>query len=141
MNKRKQQAKPILATHSAVAQITVDQFKVKSMSTPDKYYTVSRTGNGLICECADHTYRKSDCKHIHVILDIIKQNQGYANNEFKIMERSKLNLCKYCSSGSIRKRGFSTNRVSNFNVMNVLNVRNILLPILDLKKPVLINPP
>ena len=54
------------------------------------------TGNGFVCECTDHQYHKSDCKHIHVILDIIKQNRGYANNEFKIMKRSKFNLCKYC---------------------------------------------
>ena len=54
------------------------------------------TGIGLVCECTDHQYHKSDCKHIHVILDIIKQNRGYANNEFKIMKRSKFNLCKYC---------------------------------------------
>ncbi len=109
-NTRKQQAKQILAMPNTIAQTDTHTFKVKSMSTPDKYYTVSRTGNGLICECADHAYRKSDCKHIHVILDIIKQNRGYANNEFKIMERAKLNLCKYCSSGNIRKRGFSTNK-------------------------------
>ena len=27
----------------------------------------------------------------------------------KIMERAKLNLCKYCSSGNIKKDGFRTN--------------------------------
>ena len=110
MNPHKQQAKQILATPNMIAQTNTQTFKVKSMTVSDKYYTVSRTGNGLICECKDHQYRKSDCKHIHVILDIIKQNRGYANNEFKIMERTKLNLCKYCSSGNIRKRGFSTNK-------------------------------
>lgn len=105
MNKRKQQAKAILETPNMIAQTDTQTFKVKSMTTSDKYYTVSRTGNGLVCECPDHQYRKSGCKHIHVILNIIEQNRGYANNEFKIMGRSKLNLCKYCSSGSIIKKG------------------------------------
>ena len=77
------------------------------------FYTVSRTGNGLVCSCPDHQYHKSDCKHIHVILDIIKQNKGYANNEFKIMERAKLNLCKYCSSGNIIKKGMRKNKRGN----------------------------
>ncbi|MDI1496325.1 MAG: hypothetical protein K8823_1633 [Cenarchaeum symbiont of Oopsacas minuta] len=107
MNPRKQQAKQILATPNMVIQTTQTSFTVRSTTKPDTCYTVSRTGNGLICTCPDHQHRKTDCKHIHVILNIIKQNRGYANNEFKIMERAKLNLCKYCSSGNIRKRGFS----------------------------------
>ena len=86
------------------------------MTTPDKYYIVSRTGRGLVCECPDH---KSDCKHIHVILNIIKQNRYYVNNEFKIIERSNLNLRKYCSSGNIRKCGFRTNNMVNFKNINV----------------------
>ncbi len=71
MNTRKQQANQILETANAITQTDTHTFKVKSMSTPDKYYTVSRTGNGLVCECPDHQYRKSDCKHIHVIIKII----------------------------------------------------------------------
>ena len=71
------------------------------------------TGNGLVCTCPDHQFRKSDCKHIHAILDIIKQNRGFANNEFKIMERAKLNLCKYCSSGNIIKKGMRKNKRGN----------------------------
>ena len=40
MNPRKQQARQILATPSTVSQIDTQTFKVKSMTTPDKYYTV-----------------------------------------------------------------------------------------------------
>ena len=43
-------------------------------SNPENRYTVSRTGKGLICECPDHQSRKSDCKHIKVVLDIIRKN-------------------------------------------------------------------
>ena len=110
MNQRKQQAKTMLETPNTVMQTSTNTFKVKSMTTPGKYYVVPRTCQKLVCECPDNQYHKSDCKHIHVILNIIKQNRCYVNNEFKIMERSKLNLCKYCSSGNIRKRGFRTNK-------------------------------
>lgn len=41
---------------------------------------------------------------------MIKTNRGYKNNEFKIMKRSKLNLCKYCSSGNIRKDDYHTTK-------------------------------
>ena len=103
---RKQQVKQIMREPNHTLQIYTMTFKVRSQSDSNKTYTVSSTGNGLICTCLDHLYRKSDCKHIHVILDMIKTNRDYKNNEFKIMERSKLNLCKYCSSGN-KKRWLS----------------------------------
>ncbi|WOV92500.1 MAG: hypothetical protein R1F52_05130 [Candidatus Nitrosoabyssus spongiisocia] len=107
---RKQQAKQIMVEPNYASQIDTMMFKVKSQTDSNKVYTVSRTGNGLICTCLDHLYRKSNCKHIHVILDMIKINRGYKNNEFKIMERSKLNLCKYCSSGNMRKDSYHTTK-------------------------------
>lgn len=72
MNSSKQQAKQILEIPNMMAQIGIQTFKVKSMVVLDKYYAVSWTGNDLVCECVDHLYHKSDCKHIHAILDIIK---------------------------------------------------------------------
>ena len=128
MNVRKQQAKQILETPNMITQTNTQTFKVKSMTVPDKYYTVSRTGNGLVCECPDHQHRKSDCKHIHVILNIIKQNRGYVNNEFKIMERAKLNLCKYCSSGNIKKDGFRTNTRGKLQIFKCLDCQRKFTP-------------
>ncbi len=80
------------------------------MSTSNKYYTVSRTGNGLACSCLGNQYHKVDCKHIHAILDIIKQNRSFTNNDFKIMMRAKLNLCKYCRSDNMIKKGVKKNK-------------------------------
>ena len=114
MNVHKHQTKQILVTPRTISQIGTRTFKEKSMTVPDKYYTVSRTGNGLVCECPDHQYRKSDCKYINVILGIIKQNKGYANNEFKIMERININLCKYCISDNIKKDDYRTNKRDKF---------------------------
>ena len=76
MNTRKQLAKQILAIPNMIAQTSfTDTFKVKSMTDPDKYYTVWRTGSGLACECPNYQHRKSDCRHIKTILEIIKQNR------------------------------------------------------------------
>ncbi len=77
------QAKPILTTPSTISQTTIDQFKGKFMTTPNKYYVFSRTGNGLVCSCPDNQFHKSDCKYIHVILDISKQNKVCTNNKLK----------------------------------------------------------
>ena len=128
MNTRKQLAKQILAIPNMIAQTSTDTFKVKSMTDPDKYYTVSRTGSGLACECPNYQHRKSDCRHIKTILEIIKQNKGFTNNEFKIMERANLDLCKYCISGDIRKRGFSTNKRSKIQRYECLECKKYFTP-------------
>ena len=44
------------------------------------------------------------------------QNKGYTNSEFKIMERSKLNLCKYCDLGNIKKDGFRNNKKGKIHI-------------------------
>jgi len=103
MNARTQRAKQIMSTKGYCSQIDSNNFSVRSQSNPENRYTVSRTENGLKCECKDHSCRKADCKHIKIVLEIIKNNQCYRNNTFRIMERSKLSLCKFCDSGKIKK--------------------------------------
>ena len=78
---------------------------MRSQSDPSKSYTVTRTAGGLICDCPDHTYRKADCKHIKIVLHYSKRNGFYKNSDFRIMERAKLELCKFCDSGRIKKWG------------------------------------
>lgn len=95
----------MMETQGHASQFEQDKFRVKSQTNPEKSYIVERTGNGLVCECLDHTTRKADCKHIKIVLEIIMKNRCYKNNVFRIMERAKLQLCKYCDSGRIKKDG------------------------------------
>ena len=104
MNARSQRAKSMMEIKGHCSQINQNQFQVRSQTDPSKFYMVSKTDNGLICECPDHQTRKADCKHIKIVLEIIKQNKCYKNNTFQIMERSKLQLCKFCDSGNIIKK-------------------------------------
>ena len=105
MNPRTQRAKQIMETAGYCTQINKDQFKVRSQTNPDNFYTVSKTVNGLVCECKDHETRNADCKHIKIVLDVIRRNGCYRNNTFRIMERAKFQLCKFCDSGNIVKAG------------------------------------
>ena len=109
MNQRKQRAQLMMETKGHCSQIESDKFQVRSQTNPENFYIVSKSDNGLICECKDHEIRKSDCKHIKIVLEIIKNNQCCRNNTFRIMERSKLQLCKFCDSGRIIKKGFKKN--------------------------------
>ena len=110
MNLRTKSAIEIMSTPGYCSQLDINRFKVRSQTDPEKHYVVSRTGNGLICECHDHQYRKADCKHIKVVLHLIKNNLCYRNQTYRIMERSKLKLCKFCDSGRIKKAGISKNK-------------------------------
>ncbi len=46
------------------SQFESDKFKVRSQTNPEKFYIISKTDNGLVCECPDHITRNADCKHI-----------------------------------------------------------------------------
>ena len=86
---------------------------VRSQTDSTKSYKVIDAGDGLVCECLYYTERKADCKHIKIILEKIKKRNCYANQPFKIMERSKLKLCKFCDSGNLKKDGIRKNKNSD----------------------------
>ena len=87
------------------SQLDSNIFAVRSQTNPDKRYRVTNTDNGLICNCPDHITRKADCKHIKIVLNILKNNQCQKNNTFRIIERSLIKICKYCDSGRLKKNG------------------------------------
>ena len=81
---------------------------VRSQHEPNKWYNVLSTGSGLICDCPDHTFSHSDCKHIHVIKTRIMQ--GSFSKKFKMMKRDDFKVCKHYASGNIIKRGTRHNK-------------------------------
>ena len=109
MNPRTQRAQQMMQNPDCVKQFSPEKFSVQSASIPQIFYIVSRTGNGLVCECPDHIKRQSDCKHIKIVLEFIKKNQG-GIQEFRMMDQSQLKLCKYCSSGRLIKKGIRKNK-------------------------------
>ena len=104
MNPRNQRAKQMMESTGYASQFESDKFRVRSQTNPEKFYIISKTDNGLVCECPDHITRKADCKHIKIVLELIMKNKCYHNNTFRIMERASLQLCKYCDSGRITKK-------------------------------------
>ena len=70
MNARNQRAQSMMETKGHCSQIDSNNFKVRSQTDPSKFYIISKTENGLKCECKDHNCRKADCKHIQLILKL-----------------------------------------------------------------------
>jgi len=116
MNQRQLKAIQMSESTGYAFQFESDKFRVRSQTDPTKSYIVLKSENGLKCECKDHTCRKADCKHIKIVLEIIKKNKCYKNNTFRIMERSKLKLCKYCDSGKIIKKGMRKTKSGNVQI-------------------------
>ena len=99
MSLRKQRSKPMMESPRYGSQVASGTFKIRSQTNSEKFYEVKETGNGLTCSCPDHETRSADCKHIHTALELIKKKKCYANQPFKILERSKLQVYRFCDSG------------------------------------------
>ena len=120
MNARTQRSKQIMALPDYAKFIGNNKIKIRSQTDLSKYYIISRTGNGLVCECPDHQERKSDCKHIKTALELIKNNEGQKQS-FRIMERSLIKVCKFCDSGNLKKDGMRTNKNSKIQRFKCLD--------------------
>ena len=123
MNARQQRAKQIMETKGHCSQLDQNTFSVRSQTNSENRYTIRRTAGGLVCECPDNRFRKADCKHIKIVLDIVKNNKCRKNNTFRIMERSQLKLCKYCDSGRLRKDGFRKNKSGKVRIFECLDCK------------------
>ena len=98
-----------------ISQFGRGKFKVRSLTNPEKFHVVKRTGNGMACECDDHVQVGSDCCHIKAALMFTCRNMGYNDETFRIMNRAKRGICQSCDSGNVirkeeRKNGSGTNR-------------------------------
>ncbi len=109
MNTRTQRATQMMELPNCAVQFSPERFSVRSQSIPQIHYIVSKTSNGLICDCPDHTKRKSDCKHIKTVLELIRNNEGQEQT-FRIIEGSLVKVCKFCDSGNIIKKGIKKNK-------------------------------
>ena len=123
MNSRKQRAKQMMESTGYATQFEFGKFSVRSQTNPEKFYIISKTENGLVCECLDHITRNADCKHIKIVLELIMKNKCYHNNTFRIMERASLQLCKYCDSGRITKKGIRKNKSSIIQIFKCLDCK------------------
>lgn len=122
-NGRAQRAAQIMEEPGFCSQFGDGKFRVRSQSDASKHYVVSRTGAGLACECPDHLTRGADCKHIKVVLEVVKKNRGYKDATFRIMERDGMKLCKFCDSGNVVRAGTRKNRSGDVQVFKCRDCR------------------
>ncbi len=103
---REEKGKQIVA-QDHIFQVTTTSFVVKSQSS-SRFYNVEKTPIGWKCNCPDHEFRGSRCKHIWAaqICSGIKE-QAKRNI---VLEPVKITDCLYCHSQNIKKYGARHNK-------------------------------
>jgi len=110
MNQREQKGKEIADGEEQIKRIDEHSYKVKSQSGNGEYDVIS-TENGWICSCADHTYRKVCCKHIHAV-EFSLELRKKVESSITIQPINNL-VCQFCTSNKIVKNALRHNKYGN----------------------------
>lgn len=106
-NPREERGKQIAQSQDQVFRVTDGYYKVKSQ-TVDRYYDINNTKIGWKCNCPDHKFRGTKCKHIWAVqISLGIRNQVKAN---VILEPIVVTACISCHSQNIKKSGIRHNK-------------------------------
>jgi hypothetical protein len=68
MNEREQSGKEIAQKPDQIKRIDENWYQVKAQSLKqESWYDVVLTEKGLVCDCPDHQWRNTKCKHIFAV--------------------------------------------------------------------------
>src|SRR3989338_7098504 len=73
----------ILAKGDTPQEIGKDKFSVPSQSS-EAIYTVQKINGKWICNCADYTLRKINCKHCHAVRFWLELKEKVEKNNLKV---------------------------------------------------------
>jgi putative transposase len=106
-NAREERGKQIAAMEGQLFRVVDGYYKVRSQSV-DRYYDVNNTTIGWKCNCPDHVYRGTTCKHIWAIQislgirNLVKKNL--------VLEPITAIACATCHSSDVKKAGIQHNQ-------------------------------
>ena len=112
-NSRKLRATQLLA-HNKVEMINASTFRVLSQSGRGSYVVV-RKGLNWVCECADFEFNRVVCKHIYAVEQYWQGlRRAVPSHVERFAERCEPEqVCKYCGSPNLIKRGIRKNKSGN----------------------------
>jgi transposase-like protein len=108
---REERGRMIAETPNQIERLGERFYRVTSQSGNGTYMVTKARMNrtiGWVCECPDFTYREVKCKHIWAV----EFSQALRNKvkESVVIEPLSPNICPYCTSKDIMKRGVRHNR-------------------------------
>jgi putative transposase len=104
---RKERGKQIAANQDQVFRVVEGVYKVKSQSN-DRFYDVNNTSIGWKCNCPDHKFRGSKCKHIWAVAISLGLRENA--KESIVLEPITVIACLYCHSQDLKKYGTRHNK-------------------------------
>ncbi len=107
LNPREEKGKEIIANQGQIFRVVDGFYRVKSQSSP-RYYDVNCTKIGWKCNCPDHKFRGTKCKHIWAVeLSLGIRKQAKAN---LVLEPIVVTGCPFCHSRNTKKAGIRHNK-------------------------------
>jgi transposase-like protein len=112
-NPRKLRGVQLLA-HNKVEMINDSTFRVSSQSGQGSYVVV-RKGLNWVCECADFEFNRVVCKHIYAVEQYWQGLRRTIPHDAERLEElcEPEQVCKYCGSSNLIKRGIRKNKSAN----------------------------
>jgi putative transposase len=106
-NPRQERGQQIAAHKGQVFRVADGFYRVKSQSR-DQYYYVNNTAIGWKCDCPDHKFRGTKCKHIWAIEISLGMREQVKRNV--VLEPITVTDCPFCHSQNIKKSGIRHNK-------------------------------
>ena len=108
INPREAKGKQIALRHDLI-RVRDDYYKVHSQTTK-REYDVIKTSDVWHCNCPDHRFRKTCCKHIHAIEFSIKLREEVREKNKIVINPINVKSCLFCHSDNIKKYGIRRNK-------------------------------
>lgn len=109
MNQRQEHGKEIAEKPDQIKRIDNNWYQVKSQSLGyDSWYDVVSTETGLVCDCPDHQWRKTKCKHIFAV-EISLELRRKVEQQVTISQIT-IDSCPICKSNNLKKDGIRHNQ-------------------------------
>lgn len=108
-NNREDRGRQISANQDQVFRVADGFYRVKSQSTP-RYYDVNSTSIGWKCNCPDHKFRGTKCKHIWAVAISLGLRELAKRSIVLEPILVTVTACPSCNSPNIKKSGIRHNK-------------------------------
>lgn len=110
----------ILAKQDQIQRIDADTYRVASQNGNGSYLVV-RSGKEWTCECFDHKFRQTVCKHIWSVYFSLNLRQRVVTKVQPEIDLAKPEGCKNCGSLNIVRIGFRHNKYGDVQRLRCRN--------------------
>lgn len=110
LNGRKIRGYAIISKGDMPEKLQKGMWTIPSQSGNGKYIVQGHRYDKWSCNCPDYEKRKIHCKHIHAVRFWLQIKDKIGDEKFEPKQEIKNDVCPYCNSDKIIKRGLRKNK-------------------------------